>query len=70
CWPGYFGEASTKLEVQAAGEPENVLESAKHFVFVAGPRAPLRQAENGRVCSGDPAAAEQAAGRSASGGAR
>jgi len=70
CWPGYFGEASTKLEVQAAGEPENVLESAKHFVFVAGPRAPLRQAENARVCSGDPAAAEQAAGRSASGGAR
>ena len=62
CWPGYFGEASTSLEVQAAGQPENVLDSAKHFVFVAGPRAPLRQAENGGVCSGDPAAFERAAG--------
>jgi hypothetical protein len=62
CWPGYFGEASTKLEVQAANQPENLLDSAKHFVFVAGPRAPLRQAENGGVCSGNPAAAERAAG--------
>jgi len=68
CWPGYFGEASTKLEVEAAGQPENVIDSAKHFVFVAGPRAPLRQAENGGVCSGDPAAAEKAAGRASSGG--
>ncbi|MBV8219491.1 MAG: hypothetical protein JO325_13575 [Solirubrobacterales bacterium] len=67
CWPGYFGEASTKLEVEAAGQPENVIDSAKHFVFVAGPRAPLRQAENGGVCSGDPAAFERAAG---GGGAR
>ncbi len=62
CWPGYFGEASTKLEVQAASQPENVIDSAKHFVFVAGPRAPLRQAENTGVCSGDPRAAERAAG--------
>jgi len=28
----------------------------------------LRQAENGGVCSGDPAAAEKAAGRASSGG--
>jgi hypothetical protein len=61
CWPGYFGEARTSLEVTAAGKPENVLDSARQFVFVAGPRAPLRQAENTGVCSGDPRAAEQAA---------
>ena len=62
CWPGYFGEASTKLEVQAANQPENVTDSIKHFVFVAGPRAPLRQAENTGVCSsGDPQAAEESA---------
>jgi hypothetical protein len=50
CWPGYFGEASTKLEVQAAMKPESVLDSAKHFVFVAGPRAPVQQAENSGTC--------------------
>jgi len=63
CWPGYFGEASTKLEVNAAGEPENVADSIKHFVFVAGPRAPLTQAENTGVCKsiGGPTAAESAA---------
>ena len=60
CWPGHFGEASTKLEVQDAGKPENVLDLAKHFVFVAGPQAPLEQAENTGVCAGDPAAAERA----------
>ena len=68
CWLGYFGEASTKLEVQAAGKPESVLETAKHFVFVAGPQAPLRQAENTGVCSGDPAAAERSEERAAGGG--
>ncbi len=65
CWPGYFGEASTKLEVQAANQPENMIDSAKHFEFVAGPRAPLRQAENGGVCAGDPGAAERGAGQAA-----
>jgi hypothetical protein len=64
CWPGYFGEASTKLEVQAANQPESVIDSVKHFVFVAGPRSPLRQAENTGVCQGSPRAAELAAGAS------
>lgn len=58
CWPGYFGEASTRLEVQAANQPENVVDSIKHFVFVAGPRSPLQQAENTGVCRSDPRAAE------------
>jgi hypothetical protein len=62
CWPGYFGEASTKLEVQAANQPENVSDSIKHFVFVAGPRAPLEQAENTGVCAGNPQTPELAAG--------
>ncbi len=50
CWRGYFGEASTKLEVQNAKKPESVLDTVKHFVFVAGPRAPLQQAENTGTC--------------------
>ncbi len=58
CWPGYFGEASTRLEVQAAKTPETTIDSAKHFVFVAGPRAPLQQAENTGVCRGNPRAPE------------
>jgi len=61
CWPGYFGEASTQLEVNAANHPENVIDSVKHFVFVAGPRSPLQQAENTGVCNGDPRTAELAA---------
>lgn len=61
CWPGYFGEASTSLEVQAANQPENIADSVKHFVFVAGPRSPLQQAENTGTCPGDPRAAELAA---------
>jgi hypothetical protein len=58
CWPGYFGEASTRLEVQAAKTPETTIDSAKHFVFVAGPRAPLQQAETTGVCRGNPRAPE------------
>jgi len=50
CWPGHFGEASTKLEVQAAMKPESAIDSVKHFVFVAGPQAPLQQAENTGTC--------------------
>jgi hypothetical protein len=61
CWPGYFGEARTQLEVQAAGRPETLLDELKHEVFVAGPRSPLRQAENSRVCKGNPRAAELSA---------
>jgi hypothetical protein len=61
CWPGHFGEASTKLEVNAANQPENIADSIKHFVFVAGPSSPLQQAENSGVCKGNPRAAELAA---------
>jgi hypothetical protein len=60
CWPGHFGEASTKLEIQAAEQPENVIDVVKHEVFVAGPPSPLRQAENAGVCKGDPRAPERA----------
>jgi hypothetical protein len=59
CWPGNFGEA-TPLEVNHAGVPENVADSVKHFVFVAGPRSPLQQAENTGVCKGSPKAEELA----------
>jgi hypothetical protein len=65
CWPGYFGEASTQLEVNAANHAENVIDSVKHFVFVAGPRSPLQQAENTGVCNEDPRVAELAAASSA-----
>jgi hypothetical protein len=58
CWPGYFGEARTQLEAQAAGRPETPLDELEHEVFVGGPRSPVRQAENSRVCRGDPRAAE------------
>jgi len=61
CWLGHFGEA-TSLEVNHANVPENVADSVKHFVFVAGPGAPLQQAENTGVCrsKGGPMAAELA----------
>jgi hypothetical protein len=59
CWPGYFGEA-TSLEVQNAKTSETLIDSVKHFVFVAGPRSPLQQAENTGVCKVNPKTAEQA----------
>ena len=62
CWPGHFGEASTRLEVDNAHHAENVIDSIRHFVFVAGPVSPLEQAENKGACAGgDPTASEQAA---------
>jgi hypothetical protein len=64
CWPGHFGEARPGLELQNSRRSETTLDSARQFVFVAGPGAPLRQAENRGVCNGDPAAAERAALRS------
>ena len=39
-----------KLEVQAAKQPESAIDSVKHSVFVAGPRARLQQAENTGTC--------------------
>ncbi len=61
CWPGHFGEARTPLEVQAANRPETLIDQIRHAVFVAGPRSPLRQAENAHVCKGNPRAAELSA---------
>jgi len=59
CWLGHFGEA-TSLEVNHANVPENVADSVKHFVFVAGPAAPLTQAENTGACKRSPTAPEAA----------
>jgi hypothetical protein len=67
CWKGHFGEAKPGLEVNATHESDNVLSSAREFVFVAGPISPLWQAENGNLARGTgpcagagPAAAEKA----------
>jgi hypothetical protein len=38
--------------------PESVLDKATHQVFVAGPLAPLQQAENAGACARDPRAPE------------
>jgi microsomal dipeptidase-like Zn-dependent dipeptidase len=59
CWPGHFGEAG-KLEVEAAATEEAKRDLLQKIVYVAGPAAPLRQAENTGVCSGSPAAGEDA----------
>ncbi|HKG04774.1 MAG TPA: hypothetical protein VKB03_16505 [Conexibacter sp.] len=50
CWPGHFGEA-TAAQVRNAqrGEADPRRALAK-YVVVAGPRSPLRQAENADVC--------------------
>jgi hypothetical protein len=49
CWPGYFGEA-TKLEVSnARNKTEAFIDSIEHALYVAGPRAPLQQAENKNI---------------------
>jgi hypothetical protein len=52
CWKGHFGEAKPGLESNRLGESDNILTSARKFVFVAGPVSPLRQAENTGVCDG------------------
>jgi hypothetical protein len=61
CWPGYFGEASS-LEVSHAGQSEPLIDTVTHVLYVAGPRAPLRQAENQGVCSRGPLRAEMSGG--------
>jgi hypothetical protein len=69
CWKGHFGEAKPGLEVNAPGETDDPLTTARKFVYVAGPASPLWQAENGSLstgtgpCSqpGGPASAERAA---------
>jgi hypothetical protein len=69
CWKGHFGEAKPGLEVNALHEADDVVTSAREFVYVAGPISPLWQAENGNLgrgtgpCAraGGPAATELAA---------
>jgi hypothetical protein len=54
CWPGHFGEAVPGIEL-ASSEQENVIDQARHVVYVDGPQAPLTQGENKRVaCTGNP----------------
>ena len=57
CWPGYFGEA-TSLEVSPEHSESEPSVAIKHLLYVHGPFAPLRQAENKSVCTGEPTAAE------------
>jgi microsomal dipeptidase-like Zn-dependent dipeptidase len=59
CWPGHFGEAN-KLEIEAAGTEEAKRDLLDKIVYVAGPAAPLRQAENTGVCKTAPKASEEA----------
>jgi hypothetical protein len=59
CWPGHFGEAN-RLEIRAANTDEVLRDTFRKIVFVAGPAAPLRQAENEEVCKEGPKASEEA----------
>lgn len=58
CWPGHFGEASSS-EIAAAGITEAVRDVRNKLKFVAGPTAPLRQAENKGVCKSGTLAGEE-----------
>jgi hypothetical protein len=61
CWPGHFGEAKEGREV-VKPNADTFSKVIAQNVHVAGPRAPLRQAENGSptsgVCDRDTTAAE------------
>lgn len=58
CWPGHFGEANAS-EVANAGVAEAVRDALNKLRgFVAGPAAPLRQAENKGACK-SPLASEE-----------
>ena len=51
CWPGHFGEAKEGREV-VKPNADTFSKLITQNVHVAGPRAPLRQAENGSPTSG------------------
>jgi len=51
CWPGHFGEAKPGRETSTV-TADTFDKALTHYVDVAGPRAPLRQAENGTPTSG------------------
>jgi hypothetical protein len=58
CWPGHFGEANF-AERAAAEAREFERDVLDRLVLVAGPEAPLLQAENKGVCARGPKASEQ-----------
>lgn len=58
CWPGHFGEADF-AERRTAESPEFERDVIDKLALVAGPEAPLRQAENHGVCSRGAKAGEQ-----------
>jgi microsomal dipeptidase-like Zn-dependent dipeptidase len=58
CWPGFFGEASA-TEIAQAGRGETLRDKLRKVFFVAGPQAPLRQAENAEVCKHGQTSSEQ-----------
>ncbi|MDQ6803956.1 MAG: hypothetical protein M3065_03075 [Actinomycetota bacterium] len=51
CWPGHFGAAGTRDEIQNFGKNEGTLDKLWGQVYVAGPQAPALQAENKGRCS-------------------
>jgi hypothetical protein len=59
CWPGRFGEA--KPEQRRVALLSELQRWHAKVIKVAGPRSPLRQAENVGVCERGPMAAEEAA---------
>jgi hypothetical protein len=57
CWPGHFGEAS-RPQREAAEVAEYIRDQVNKVTLVAGPEAPLVQAENKGVCKQAPTATE------------
>jgi hypothetical protein len=49
CWPGSFGENVQGVEASPTVN-ESLMVKARKFVYVGGPQAPLRQAENRGTC--------------------
>ena len=58
CWPGHFGEAS-RPQRETAEAAEYLRDQANKIILVAGPEAPLVQAENKGVCNQGQTASEQ-----------
>jgi hypothetical protein len=56
-----FGAAGTRDEIKSVGRNESVLDSVRGQIFVAGPQAPVAQAENRGTCHGGALAPEKMA---------
>ncbi len=50
CWPGHFGEATAEQVRDARRAESDPRRALAKYVLVAGPRSPLRQAENADAC--------------------